>query len=217
VEQLKIPVVWKYYLFWLLRGLKPQFTGLDYIQIKEVYNITDLEYGEISLYASISMMLGIPLYSRYFKHFEMRNLYYFVVFFKLVAATVDLWQAKRMNLQYGISDFLIVSLNSSVYEAFFFAIFDLPSMVMIQKVTAKHVEATMLALAFSLCNISNGLLPKFTGFLVNDNITQVTKEDMGDYWKLKIVLIVSCAYELCLIRLIPWSSEVKKVVKISAE
>ena len=97
-ENMKVPVVWRYYLFWLLRGLKPQFAGLDFIQIKTVYNIDDLQYGAISFYTSMSTMIGIAVYHRFFKTFEMKSLYYIVVFIRIVSTSIDLMQARRLNL-----------------------------------------------------------------------------------------------------------------------
>ena len=80
---------------------------------------------------------------------------------------------------------------------------------MFQKLTPEHVEATMLAFAMSLANLSNGLIPKAIGLLINQYF-KISNDDMSDYYKLKIVIIFGCLYELLLVRLIPTNSEIKK-------
>ena len=41
-ENMKTPVVYRFYLFWVLVGLIPMFTGMDYYWMKDVYKITQV-------------------------------------------------------------------------------------------------------------------------------------------------------------------------------
>jgi MFS family permease len=41
-DNLKEKCVWKYYLFFVINGLKPKFEGMQYILMKEVYQITQV-------------------------------------------------------------------------------------------------------------------------------------------------------------------------------
>ena len=65
-ENLKVPIVFYYYLFWLVRGLKPSFSGADYIQWMEVYEISSLQLGLIVVVGSISSVVGVLLYTNIF-------------------------------------------------------------------------------------------------------------------------------------------------------
>ena len=39
-ENFKTTVVWRFYLYWLLVGLEPSFSGVSYYWMKDVYKIT---------------------------------------------------------------------------------------------------------------------------------------------------------------------------------
>ena len=72
-----------------MRGLKPVFDGLDYIQVKEVYGVSDFQYGYITFVASFTFVVSIVLYNRFFKHLEMRFLYFIATLFKVALGSLE--------------------------------------------------------------------------------------------------------------------------------
>ena len=52
-----------------------------------------------------------------------------------------------------------------------------------------HVETTMIAFAASLMNLTNGVIGKLVGVFFN-LFVGVTKDDLSNYWKLKVISIV---------------------------
>ena len=61
-DSFKLTVVWRIYLFWLLSGLKPTFSGLQYYQIKDVYNISEAEYGNLGVISAFAILFGVIVY-----------------------------------------------------------------------------------------------------------------------------------------------------------
>ena len=61
-DNMKTRVVWRYYLFWLLKGLEPSFFGLSYYFIKQECEITQVEYGVINIIGSSTLLSGVLIY-----------------------------------------------------------------------------------------------------------------------------------------------------------
>lgn len=57
-------------------------------------------------------------------------------------------------------------------------------LVIFQKITPPHVEATMMALSASIVNLSRGFLGETTGAFINHYFIGVTKNDMSNYYLL---------------------------------
>ena len=66
----------------------------------------------------------------------------------------------------------------------------------------------MMAFSASICNLSNGLIGNMVGVFVNKVFVGVTENDMSRYYVLTLISLVSCLYELIIIRLIPIQSEI---------
>jgi hypothetical protein len=93
------------------------------------------------------------------------------------------------------------------------ALTGLPTLVMFQRITPDHVEATMMAIAMSILNISNGLVGDIIGAFVNDTWVGVTAEDLSKYYILNYITLGAVFYEILLIRLIPLRKEVEEQMK----
>lgn len=89
-ENMKSKVVWRYYLFWVLRGLQPSFGSYQYFQFKEVYKLTQVEYGTLTTLGTISMLIGVWMYQKFFKDTEMRTLQYYCNFLTIGSLFINL-------------------------------------------------------------------------------------------------------------------------------
>ena len=63
----------------------------------------------------------------------------------------------------------------------------LPSLVLFQKLTPLNVEATMMAFAASVVNLSQGVIGKLSAIAIN-HFVGVEKGNMQNYYVLKVVL-----------------------------
>ena len=144
----------------------------------------------------------------------MRTLQYAVAIMTIFSLGLDLWQALRYNLAYGISDFMLFCFSGAVFSPLFFAMTQLPTLVLFQKMTPMNVEATMMAFSASVVNMSNGLMGSLTGYILNKYFFQVTKENLHErYYIIPIIQIFCCFYELVIIRLIPTNEEIKDEIE----
>ena len=74
----------------------------------------------------------------------------------------------RLNKEIGIPDFAILMFSSTVLESINFALTFLPMLIVFQKITPPHVEATMIALSASVSNFSSGFMRQVIGAFVNN-------------------------------------------------
>ena len=121
-ENMKTPVVYRFYLFWVLVGLIPSFSGMDYYWMKDVYKITQVQYGTLNIVASFSMIAGTYIYQRYLKEKEMKTLFYISTLISVFGLCVNLFQIFRINIKWGISDMTVLLFGSSVLSAVQFAL-----------------------------------------------------------------------------------------------
>jgi len=66
-ENLKTRCVYRYYLYWILAGFIPQFGTFNYYLVKDVYKITQIQYGILIIIGTGAMLLGVALYQLKFK------------------------------------------------------------------------------------------------------------------------------------------------------
>jgi hypothetical protein len=85
---------------------------------------------------------------------------------------------------------------------------------MFQRLTPISVETTMIAFAASLMNLSWGVIGKFAGVLCNV-IVGVTKDDLNNYWVLKVLNIISYIYQLCFIWMIPLKGDLEIQIRLN--
>lgn len=184
---MKIPALYRYYIYWLVAGLSPSFGTADYNQMKTVYEITVTQQGYLKIAGTFSLLTGIFMYQLFFKGFEFKTLSYISVCIGFFGSAIDLIQIFRLNLQIGIPDFAILLFGSTVLASIQFALSQLPMLVVFQKITPQHVEATMMALSASIVNLSRGFLGDCTGAFINHQFVKVTKEDMSNYYILSLI------------------------------
>jgi hypothetical protein len=88
---MKVNVVWRFYLFWLLLGLAPTFSGIQYTVIKDVYKISDVEYSIMSTFTTGAILVSSILYQNFFAHMEVKRLQYWAYGLTLLASFLDLF------------------------------------------------------------------------------------------------------------------------------
>lgn len=80
--------------------------------------------------------------------------------------------------------------------------------------TPLNVEATMMAFAGSVLNITNGVIPRLMGVFIN-LFVGVEKGNMSNYYILKIINILFYFYMVALICLIPKKKDIDEAIDLS--
>jgi len=142
----------------------------------------------------------------------MRTLTYFGCFIGVIGLLIDLFQVFRWNLAWGISDMTVLCFGSTVLSTIGFAISQLPSLVLFQKLAPPHVEATMMAFSASVVNLSRGVIGQLTGAFINKYFVGVTAKDLSNYYILVLLGFGNILWELCIIRLIPVQKEIDAAI-----
>lgn len=122
---------------------------------------------------------------------------------------------------YGVSDMMVLGVSGTVLDAFIFAMTQLPCLVLFQKLAPDHVEATMMALSASVCNLSEGLMANLSGVFVNKSFVGLTQADFEGatqgtvtrYHLLVSIGFISCLYEFLIIPLIPLKTEIQEEIE----
>ena len=147
----------------------------------------------------------------------MRTLTYASALITLAYSTLDLFQIYRYNIAWGIPDMTILCITSIIESAIEMSLSHLPCMVMFQKMTPPHVEATMMAFSASVMNLSNGLVGQLIGVFINKHFVGVTEKDLSNFSKLAWISIFFGIYKLFVIRFIPKMAEIKATIEVRQE
>ena len=174
---MKLPPVYRYYLFFILSGARPKFEGMSYIMMKEVYMLTQVQIGIMILLGAVLLFLSIIMFQAFFKRFEMRTLMYYVATLMTVVSSLELFQVFRMNIEYGISDFQWILMGETVVLPLTMGCKVMPALVMFQKLAPENVEATMMSFGMMIFN-GSGVLGKLTGIFISKNLVGVTNENV---------------------------------------
>lgn len=110
--------------------MKPKFEGMNYIMMKEVYKLSQVEIGILILLAAILLFVSIILFQVYFKNYEMRTLTWYGVTLMVCVSILELFQVFRFNIEWGISDFQWICVGELVVLPFVMAALFMPAMVM---------------------------------------------------------------------------------------
>jgi len=108
----------------------------------------------------------------------------------------------RWNLKMGISDIVFVIFTSTVTDSLNYALFVVPPLVALAKMTPKHVEATMFAFC-SLVTIGGKEFGGRTMGVIINKFVNVTSSNLEDFYKLLIVQMFMCTIPLFLLNLVP--------------
>ena len=191
--------------------LVPNFGAFDYYFMLDVVGITQFQYSMISVLHYFCMFIGSYLFKRWLKDFEVRTLT-IEVFLGLLCAPFTLMFVTRYNLEYGISDGFIIIFTDIIGDIFSMCLVVLPMCVLFAKITPRHIEATCFAMLAGLYNFKNSIRG-YIGSSINTNFVGVSRDNMDDFWKLKVISIVCSCLPLLFIYLIPTKKQIDTIQK----
>ena len=105
----------------------------------------------------------------------------YAIYLSIFSAGTNLLWAKRINLDYGISDSIFVIITDIVIGTLSMSYSMLPTMVLFAKITPSEIEATCFAFLTGTLNFSNGVIATYMGSFVNDTFIGVTSTDLGNF------------------------------------
>ena len=97
----------------------------------------------------------------------MRTLSYAFAVVRMLVNFANYLQAKRYNLELGVSDMMVLSIGSSMTYGADYALNNIPSIVLFQKMIPPNVEATLMAFAMSVINLSREIMGQMIGVAIN--------------------------------------------------
>lgn len=153
------------------------------------------------------MFIGSFLFRNWLKDFELRTLTIWEVSIGIIVAPFTILFVTRQNLAYGLSDGLIIICTDIIGDIFSMCLVVLPMCVLFAKITPKNIEATCFAMLAGIYNFKNSIRG-YVGSVINANLVGVTRENMDDFWKLKVIGICCSMLPLLFLFLIPTQKQV---------
>ena len=134
----------------------------------------------MSVLAWGSLLIGSVLYAKIFKNFEFRNLMTIANFISFTGGLLGVMFIWSWNEKIGIPDKVFYGIYIVIIEALAMCFIDLPGMVLIAKITPKHIEGTVFAFLTGVINMSAGVISPMVGSYVNDLFFKVKMENIND-------------------------------------
>ena len=196
--------------------LVPNFGGFDYYFMLDVVGITQFQYSMISVLHYLCMFIGSYLFKRWLKDFEVRTLTVVEVLMGLLCAPFTMLFVTRQNLIFGISDGFIIIFTDIIGDIFSMCLVVLPICVLFAKITPRNIEATCFAMLAGLYNFKNSIRG-YIGSTINTQFIGVSRENMDDFWKLKVISLICSCLPLLFIFLLPSQKKIEDLQKRMAE
>ena len=187
----------------------PSFGVYDYYFLLDVVGVTQFQYSMLSVLHFVCILIGSYLFRRWLKDIELRTLTLVKFLIKLLLAPFTMMFVTRTNVQLiGLSDGFIILLTHIIGDIFSMCLIVLPMSVLFNRVCPKNIEATCLAMLAGIYNAKKGVR-HFSGILINEHFVGVTKDNLDDFWKLKVITLCCSCLPLLAIRLIPTKAQIE--------
>jgi len=210
-EAMKQPVIYKTIGFFLVGGLLvPSFGDINYYFVLSVVQFSKFTFSLLNIVAYFSLFLGILLYNRYFKHYEVRTLLKYSFFIAFGGQLMNLVFVLRLNQKwFGVGDVAFTMVTTAVTDTLLLAFTQLPTLVLFVKITPAHIEATVFAVLTGVFNFVNTVLSPNVGVLLNKWFVGVSSDHLEKYYILALISLSLTLTPLLFIRWIPSKSEVE--------
>lgn len=150
----------------------------------DVIKISKMQYAWLSLVGYCATFLGTLYFNIYLRDMEYRRLLRYACFFGIFASTTVLAFVLHWNRLLGISDMSFIFLTDAALETVWFALTQLPIMVLFAKVTPDHIEGACFAFVMGTYNFATGVISATVGNLINSFTFKVTNQSLDNFWKL---------------------------------
>jgi len=181
-------------LFFAIEGCTiPNFAEFTYYYATSELGIDQLTWGLYIVMFTISITVGVMVYSKYMKDYEPRQMIKLSLVLNFASSVALLVFVKRGYEQIGLSaeQWMLLFMQPPVGLGIAIAI--LVPNALLAKITPSHVEATVFAFATSIMRASRQLGGSMMGVFVNDAFIGMTSKNLKDIDK---AIIISCICRL---------------------
>lgn len=156
--------------------------------------------GYIFSMGAIGSFLGALLYQNVLKNQSLRDMLFWTQLLFGLAGMLDLMLVQRMNLRFGIPDYLFIVIGEAVSQMIY-RLKWMPLLVLCSKLCPSGIEGTFFALLMSVGNFGDLSSSWGGGLLLHVlNVTRINSEDLWLAILIRNILRVS---PLCLLFLVP--------------
>ena len=141
-------------IYFLLDGLTtPSFGDYSYYFMMDVIGVSKFMFAIIALVGQLCAVIGVIIYERFLKHWEVRNVLLLNCFIGTAGTFLNFMFGKRWNLEISCSDYVFIFLTDVVFSATSMAFALLPLLALFAKITPKRIEGTMFAFLTGTYNL----------------------------------------------------------------
>ncbi|XP_074567475.1 putative folate-biopterin transporter 2 [Curcuma longa] len=160
--------------------------------------------GFIYSIGSVGSLLGVLLYQNILKDYNFRGLLFWSQLISAFAGMLDLVLVLRLNLKFGLPDYLFAVMDESVTQLIG-RLKWMPLLVLSSKLCPSGIEGTFFALLMSIDNF--GLLTSSWGGGLLLHLLKVTRTEFGNLWAAILIRNIIRVAPLVLLFLIPASDQ----------
>jgi hypothetical protein len=210
---MKIPVIYRTIGFFLLSGLMvPTFSDINYYFVLNVVKFSKFTVSMLSIVGYISLLGGVIMYNKWFKHREIRTLLKYSLILGFFSQIMNLGFILRLNVQWlGVSDVTYILFTTALTDTLLLGLTQLPTLVLFAKITPPNIEATVFALFTGLFNLSGIVISPNVGIIVNKLFVGVTLDNLSEYYKLVFIQLMLSFVPIFLQFLIPMKYEIEEI------
>ncbi|KAK8489221.1 hypothetical protein V6N11_029236 [Hibiscus sabdariffa] len=171
-----------------------------YTDAKEGPSFSKETVGYIFSMCAIGALLGAILYQNVLKNQPLRDMLFWTQLLFGLTGMLDLMLVQRMNLKFGIPDYLFVVIGEAVSQMIT-RLKWMPMLVLSSKLCPSSIEGTFFALLMSIDNFG-GLSASWGGGLLL-HVLNVTRTKFDDLWLVILIRNVLRVCPICLLFLVP--------------
>lgn len=115
---MKIPVIYRTIAYFLLCGLAvPSFGDINYYFVLNVVKFSKFTVSMLSIMGYVSLLGGVIMYNKWFKHREIRTLLKYSLFLGFLSQILNLGFILRLNLKWiGVSDVTYILFTTALTD-----------------------------------------------------------------------------------------------------
>lgn len=196
----------------MLDGISnPSFDDFQYYFLLNVVGIRKFVYALLTLESQIFSVIGVLVYDKFFKDFEVRNIIFVNVGLTIVLAFLFDGEALRWNLNWHIGDTFMLFTLFALQGAIRMAFQALPILALFVKVTPRKIEGTTYAFLTSTWNLDEGIIQPSIGSEINWEYVGVNENDQSQYPTLMFIKLLTTPLGFSLLPFIPLMKDIKRI------
>lgn len=197
----------------------PEFFDFTYKFALDVQHISKFIIGIGPLVGMVVGMITPFFYNKYIMHMESVVVIIITQIIVMVASSMCIVQASRLNLKLGIPDPVIYLGGSVLVEHLEVMIFMLHTRIITARMIPPGIEGTMMSFCSTIIHLDLFGLRKLMGLLVNKFIVGITVKNLEEkYIQLTLIKFFGACIPLAFIHLfMPTNKEIKEIQERNAK